>query len=65
MSHRLDNITEMICEACGAENPIGTVECEFCRNELNVIDEMTNEYVNGLCDTIGILDVSDGGLFDN
>lgn len=50
----------MICEACGAENPSDSSECEFCQTPLEVVDELTGELVNGFH---SILDDSKGETF--
>jgi hypothetical protein len=40
----------MICEGCGAENPSDETECQFCGTPLEVVDELTGEYVGGFHD---------------
>jgi len=37
----------MICEACGAENQPESTECEFCCTPLEIVDDLTGEYVSG------------------
>jgi hypothetical protein len=40
------------CDFCGANIPPGIEECPFCREKLVVIDDMTEEYVEGIMSEI-------------
>ena len=37
----------MICEACGAQNPDDSIQCEFCGNPFDIVDKLTGEYISG------------------